>query len=138
MSDAPPWDRSLAYQMTRARYIHYMDEVERLMRQESKLLPLAGDDLREQIIQLAQRIQIVERNGGDAAALRADKAAIIGKRDEHEPELAKVQQQLASARECLKWSDMASEGMHWLCFAEPRYEELRPDPPSPSHPRDGD
>jgi len=120
--DTLEWDLRAVHCAVRSRHHFYMDEVERLMKKEAKLLPLAGDDLREKIVELSQRIEIVERHGGDASAIRETRTAIEAERDKHEPELAEVQSLLAKARQCLKWSDMASGGMHWLCFAEPEYE----------------
>lgn len=119
---APAWDRSLAYQMTRKRWEHYQDVVDRLMREEAKLLPSAGEDAREAIIKLAASIQAVEKLGGDASALRAERDRFVTRLQDLEPRLAAVQLALVRARECMKWADMASEGMHWLCFAEPAYE----------------
>lgn len=117
-------DRSLVYRMVRERLDFYTKEVDRLMAQEATLLPLAGHELHERIIQLAADIQAVEVLGGDATALRVTQKGIIRQRDENEPKLEAVHKALHVARECMKNLDHAHDGLHWLCFVEPRYAEL--------------
>lgn len=118
------WDRSAVHRAVRARHHHYTDVVDRLMREEAKLLPKGGDQVREQIVQMTATIAQIEKLGGDASAIKAARAELIAAREAHEPKLAEVQAKLAAARQCMKWADMAHEGMHWLCFAEPEYHRL--------------
>ncbi len=113
----------MVHNMVRARHHYYMDVVTRLMAKEAKLLPKGGDQVREEIVQMASTIAQIEKLGGDASVMKQARDALVATRDAHEPELAKVQKALSAARECMKWADLAHDGMHWLCFAEPRYEE---------------
>lgn len=113
-----PWDIGLAYQMVRQRHHHYQDLVRKLMRQEEKLLRVAGADVSKDLGKLAKSIEVVEANGGDASGLKAQKAEIERQRADHTPELVDVQLQLIAVREGLKWSDMAFDGLHWLSLSE--------------------
>lgn len=126
--DLPEWERGAVYRAVRARHHHYMDVVTKLMRDEAKLLPKGGDQVREQIIQLAQTIEQIEKLGGDASATKRARDDLIAARELHEPKLAKVQAALTSARECMKWAEMAHDGMHWLCLSESRHEYRHHEP----------
>lgn len=66
-------------------------------------------------------IAAIEQMGGDASDLKAQAAELQQRIDETEPHIAEVQRALSRARECLKWADMAYDGMHWLCLSESRY-----------------
>jgi len=124
------WKRGEMRSALRDRNHHYHEMVTRLMREEAKLLEVAGPAARDAIVTLASKIDQVERIGGETEKLRAERASKVATLEAASPRLSQVEELLRGARECMKWSEMASEGMHWLCLAESRFDGLGYDGPT--------
>ena len=111
------WDEQAICRAVKERHYAYVGRVRELMPVEDQLEKEQERDQKTSD-NLAAAICAVELAGGDATNLIAQRASLAQPLEDRGRALKSVQDELATLREALKWSGMAHDGMHWLCFAE--------------------